>query len=199
MKENLFLETIKVKDGVFYNLPLHISRMQRTAKHFFGSFPDLLLESDMIPEEMRSGLVKCRVLYNRNIVSVTFEPYRFREINKLRILEDDAIEYTYKSADRNCLNELLAQTGDCDDILIVKNNLVTDTSYANVVFEKSGVLHTPYSYLLNGVKRQALINKGIITEAKIELDHIPSYSNIYLINAMIDLEDQIKLPLTNLV
>ena len=191
MNQPLFIETIKVKDGVFYNLPLHIARLERTAIHFFGVAPSLELSQSMIPETLRIGIVKCRVTYSSQIISVEFEPYAFRHLSSLTLVEDNDIDYTYKAVDRSSLNSLYSRREDGDDILIVKNGLVTDTSYANVVFENANGLYTPKSYLLGGIKRQYLLQNGIINELVINQDDIRLFSKVYLINAMIDLEDAI--------
>ena len=78
---------------------------------------------------------------------------------------------------------------ESDDVLIVKNGFVTDTSFSNVVFRQDDRLFTPDTFLLNGCKRQELISKGTIEERKISLDDIKSYQCCYLINAMLDIED----------
>ena len=44
----------------------------------------------------------------------------------------DTIDYTYKSAHREELNALYAQKGMADDILIVRNGYLTDTSISNI-------------------------------------------------------------------
>ena len=76
--------------------------------------------------------------------------------------------------------------------MIVKNSLVTDTSYSNVVFKDlDGSLYTPNSTLLAGTKRRKLLNERIIQEKTIHVNDIKSYVGVYLINAMIDIEDEI--------
>ncbi len=198
MSQPMFIETIKVKDGVFYNLPLHFARLEKTAIHFFGIAPSLKLSGDMIPDELRSGLVKCRVTYSSRILSVEFEPYVFRKISSLALVEDNTIDYTYKTLNRHLLNTLYSHRGNCDDILIVRNGLITDTSYANVVFENPQGLFTPQSCLLAGTKRQYLLKKGVVQELNITKDNIASFSKLYLINAMIDLEDEVCVSLCTL-
>ncbi len=198
MNQPLFIETIKVKDGVFYNLHLHIARLERTAIHFFGIAPSLKLSESMIPEELRIGMVKCRVTYSSQIISVEFEPYVFRYLSSLTLVEDNNIDYRYKSVNRNSLNALYSRRENGDDILIVKNGFVTDTSYANVVFENTEGFYTPKSYLMGGVKRQYLLENKIIKELTIGYDDIHSFSKVYLINAMIDIEDAICMPVSAL-
>ena len=74
------------------------------------------------------------------------------------------------------------------DVLIVRNNLLTDTSIANVALEKEGVWYTPRTPLLKGIKRALLLERGVLTECDIPSDEISSYSHIALFNAMIDFQ-----------
>lgn len=198
MNEPQFIETIKVKDGVFYNLALHIARLERTAVSFFGIAPSLIISEEMIPEALKTGLVKCRVTYSRQILSIEFEPYTFRRISSITLIDNNIIDYSYKSIDRKLINDLYSQKRDADDILIVKNGLITDTSYANVVFENLDGLFTPQSYLLKGTKRQDLLERGVIKELEISKKDVFFFSKLYLINAMIDLEDEVSIPISAL-
>lgn len=191
MNQPLFIETIKVKDGIFYNMPLHIERLQKTAYEFFKTKPELKLSGDMIPEHLKKGVTKCRVLYASDIVSVEFEKYTFKKIESLVVVEDNTIDYEYKSVNREHLNKLYARKANASDIIISKNGFITDTLYANLVFENKQGLFTPSSYLLAGTKRKYLLEKGIIREKPIRASELHSYSRVYLINAMIDLEDAI--------
>lgn len=194
MRELIFSEAIKLKDGVLYNLSYHEMRMRRTIEHFFGiSFP-LLIE---IPEDKMIGLYKCRVVYSDQIHSVEFIPYSFRVVRNLALVQDDSIDYTYKYTDRVVLNALLTKSG-CDDIIIIKDGYVTDASSSNLVFEDKTGLYTPSSYLLRGTKREYLLEKGIIKERTIKEENIKEYDSIFLINAMIDLEDRVKVSIAQL-
>lgn len=67
---------------------------------------------------------------------------------------------------------LAAQKGDCDEIIIIKNGLVTDTSFTNIAIYKHGMWLTPKHPLLLGTKRAALLEKGIIQEADITVDDL---------------------------
>lgn len=186
-----FIETIKVKDGVFYNLPLHRNRLQRTAMHFFQTSPNLDVTLNDIPLPLREGLVKCRVIYSNIIHSVDFEFYHFRDIQQLAIVRLDDIDYRYKSTNREALNQALSQKGNCDDVIIVKDGFVTDTSFFNLVFQNPYGLFTPSTPLLYGIKREKLLEENKIQSLPIPLSAIDRYDKIFLINAMIDLEDEI--------
>ena len=190
MTEPLFIEVLKVKDGLFIDPQPHVDRIFRTTLDIFADPLSVQMENNMIPVDLRTGVVKCRIVYGREIVSIDFEAYKMRTVQSLALIENDNINYSYKYLDRNKINELFSMRGDSDDILIVKNSRVTDTSYSNVVFKDSdGALYTPKSTLLAGTKRRKLLEAGIIYEKEIYLKDIKSYVGVYLINAMIDIED----------
>lgn len=199
MKNKLqFVETIKAKDGVFYNLPLHSERLRMTVSRFYGVSMNLDLSVDDIPVEYLHGIYKCRVVYSSEIEEISFTPYLFREFEDIVIVEDDNIDYSYKSTDREAFTQLLKKKGSASDIMIVKNGLITDSSFSNFVFENSLGLFTPDTYLLNGVKRQSLLKRGVIKECQIRKEDVLEFDRVYLINAMIDLEDNISIPISQI-
>ncbi len=75
------------------------------------------------------------------------------------------------------------------DILIVKNGLITDTSYSNIILYDGKEWFAPKSFILNGVKRQFLLNTGKIKEIKIALEDLKNFEKISLINAMLEPQD----------
>lgn len=193
MSEQLFIEVIKVEKGVFVNPKPHIERIFRTTLHFFSKPLSVELNNNIIPAHLRTtDVVKCRIVYGSEIVSIDFEPYKMRTINSLALAEHNTIDYKYKYHNRDVINKLRALHSEGDDILIIKNSQVTDTSFTNVVFEDhAGKLYTPKSTLLAGTKREQLLKAGTIQERKIEVSDIKLYVGIYLINAMIDIKDNI--------
>ena len=199
MNEPYFIETIKVVDGKFLNLPYHMERMNATMIAFFNTTIFVELWIGDIPEELRTGVVKCRIIYSYRNVKVEYERYQIRKISSLKLVSADNLDYSFKYADRSSLNTLLEQKGDCDDILIVKDGYITDTSYSNVVFENASGLYTPSTYLLAGTKRKYLLDKGIINQAEIKVEDIQKYNKLHIINAMIDLQDNVKLDISGLL
>jgi 4-amino-4-deoxychorismate lyase len=183
---SLLLESIRIEEGRVMNLSYHIERMKRSvvaAKYRTGlSFPGNFIHEEMIPS---SGLHKCRVLYNSEIVSVEILPYVPKKISSLKIVTATRPDYSLKWADRSQIDELLARRGECDDILIVSDGLVTDASYCNVAFEKGGEWFTPASPLLKGTMRQYLLDNAVIKEIEIPATEINEYSRVWLFNAMI--------------
>lgn len=199
MNEPYFIETIKVVDGKFLNLPYHMERMHATMIAFFNTTMFVELWIGDIPEELRTGVVKCRIIYSHRSVKVEYERYQLRKIGSLNLVNADNLDYPFKYADRTCFNFLLEQKGNCDDILIVKDGYITDTSYSNVVFENTSGLYTPSTCLLAGTKRKQLLEKGIITQAEIKVEDIQKYNKLHIINAMIDLHDNVKLDIVDLL
>ena len=58
---------------------------------------------------------------------------------------------------------------DKDDILIVKNGLLTDTSIANIALYDGNDWYTPLHPLLKGTKRAELLDKGVLKEKEIKI------------------------------
>lgn len=185
-----FVETIRIKDGKAMLLPYHLERLNRTRKHFWPNAKELTINDLLIDVPFQEGLQKARIVYGMNgIDERTFNPYIIREINTLKIVEDNQIDYTWKSTDRNTLQNLKDRAEGCDEIIIIKNGLVTDTSYTNLCFYDGQNWYTPQNPLLKGIMRQHLLDRGIIRERKIMATDIKSYQKIALINAMIKLGD----------
>lgn len=187
-----YLETIKVVDGQLMNIEEHRLRMI----HTIGKEHVLPIE---VPQEYRHGTVKCRILYDQTAIrEVTFAPYTLPTIRSLQIVEYTDIDYHVKFANRAPITELMKQKGVCDDILITQDGAVTDTSFCNVVFENEEGLFTPDTPLLKGIKRATLLKKGIIKERHITTSDLHLYSKIRLINALIDLKDNVTIDMRHL-
>ncbi len=191
-----FLETIKIREGVVCNREAHLRRMQETAKVFFKWEPEVGQEELSPPAELSAGIVKCRILYDWAVRQIEFIPYTRRVIRTLRLVEDDTIDYSYKFAERRPLDTLWSERGSCDDILIVRKGMLTDTGFSNIVLSRHGKFYTPDTFLLNGTKRQLLLRENKIQECRIPARDLSFYERVYLINALIDLEDDVSLPVT---
>jgi 4-amino-4-deoxychorismate lyase len=74
--------------------------------------------------------------------------------------------------------------GNYDDILIVKNAYITDSSYANILFYDGGKWFTPHMPLLAGTCRARLLKESKICEMKIKIDDIKKFESFCLINAL---------------
>ena len=182
---NFFLETIKAQDGKLFHLEYHQKRYESVlASLGVTHFQNLQL----FLNPPKQGLYRCRVLYSTDSIEVTYHSYTKRSIQKLKLVYDDKIEYDKKYADRSKLNELFSLKEVADDILIIKNNLVTDTSIANIAFFDGEKWLTPKKPLLKGTTRERLLENSIIYEADIYVDDLQKYTKVALLNAMIDFD-----------
>jgi 4-amino-4-deoxychorismate lyase len=184
------LESLKLKDGIIQNLNYHQDRLNRSMEELFPTARKIDLAKEIsIPENCKSGIFKIRVLYGQTIEKIEIEPYVFRSIKSLKVVHHESIDYHLKYTDRQILQKLFAQRANYDDIIIVKNGLVTDSFAANLLFLDGEKWLTPASPLLKGTKRQLLIDSGIVSEKEIREADIRSYRKVGLINAMIDFEE----------
>lgn len=192
------IESIKIKNGCALNLDFHIQRMQNSLSDLFNSTINIGKGDflDGLNPEMESTY-KLRVLYNQDGMTRELIPYHFRQITSIKLVDADHVNYNYKFENRVDIDALYNQREDCDDILVVKQGLITDSSYCNVAFYKNGVWHTPLNPLLEGTKRALLIEKNILEPTDIHLRALSSFDKISLFNAMIEFEE-IILPIDSI-
>lgn len=184
------LETIKCLDGKLFNIEFHQARFENAQLEYFGISQKIKLNTEIsIPETAKNGLFRCRVTYSERIDSVEFFPYKTRKINSLKLVESNEIDYKYKYADREKLNQLFEKRGICDDIIIVKNGCITDSFVANPVFFDGEKWFTPDTTLLPGTQRAKLLQERKIFEIRITPQDLTKYQKVGLINALNNLEE----------
>ena len=84
------------------------------------------------------------------------------------------------------MDYLFSQKVSCEEIIILKNGIVTDTSIANIAIFYEGVWITSKHCILNETTRARLIEDKKIFEKDITLEMLKNASKIALLNAMID-------------
>jgi len=185
----LLLESVKIKDNIIYNIEYHNIRLNNSRKILFGCDDFIDLKNYIDVDKKSNGLFKCRIICNEKVVEMTYEPYKMRKISTIKAVYDNEIDYTHKTLDKEKFNKLLFKKGNCDDILIIKNGLITDTSFSNVIFYDGNKYLTPANPLLKGTNRQKLIDEKVIFEDDIKPDDFNKFKYIQFINAMVDIED----------
>jgi 4-amino-4-deoxychorismate lyase len=184
------LESIRVENRCVQNPEYHQARFDASRRLLFGTNDAIDLKTHIqIPDFIDEGIYKCRLIYDRQIRELSFEAYQPKLVQSLKLVYDDAIDYALKYADRNALNRLFEQRGSCDDILIVKQGLITDTSFCNVIFYDGTSWITSDSPLLAGTRRQYLIDQKKIRSQQICPADLASFSHFMLINAMLDFDE----------
>lgn len=193
-------ETICVKNGILQNLKWHQLRYEISYKLFYKKTPKSHIAKDIIaPKEYRKGLYKLKISYNEIDKKIKFSKYLTKEIKTLKIVKNDTIDYSLKYSNRDILQHLYTQREQCDDILIIKNNFVTDSSFCNIIFFNGEHWITPSTPLLRGTAREKLLNLGIIKEQKIALDDIKQFQSYKLINALRDFNKITKYDIKNIL
>lgn len=173
--------------------------MQRSRVELFAKdiSPLRLRKHIHIPTHLQNGLVKCRIVYGEAINEITYTPYQSKVIRSLKLVEDNSIDYHCKYLDRDHINDLYAQRGDADDIIMVKDGMLTDSSYSNIALLQNGKWYTPSTCLLKGTRRAQLIDQGRLEIREISLGNMNEYECVSLINAMINLNN-INLPISQI-
>lgn len=162
-------------------LQWHQERLQRTLQAHGHDKVYRLAELVRPPE---TGEWRCRVLYDERTIVVEYLPYLPRPVRLLQAVENDTIDYRFKTTQREALEALFARRGKADDVLIVRHGLITDTSIANVACRIDGVWLTPRVPLLEGTARSRLIAGGDLREADITLEAAMEAEKIAVMNAL---------------
>ncbi|PKL40071.1 MAG: hypothetical protein CVV44_07600 [Spirochaetae bacterium HGW-Spirochaetae-1] len=182
-EQALLFETVKIHCGEIIHHVYHNERMNRSRYELFGSTNRLDLREIIDP--VPHGFLRCRVSYGEEIHAVEYFPYVMRKFQSFRILERD-ISYDYKYLNRNDIDRLFNSRDSADDVIIIRQGLVTDTSIANIAFHEGDRWITPAHPLLRGTTRQRYLDSGLLVERSITVDDTLHFSKMALLNAMLD-------------
>ena len=185
-----FIESICCVNKELRNLDYHQARFDRTRSDNFNDIkPILLKEIIQFPTDLSDEKYKVRIVYDREIQRIEFQPYQIKPISSIKLFEiDPKINYTYKYADRWFFDEYIKET-QTDDLVLVKSNYITDCTYSNIVFFDGENWFTPRSVLLKGTMRESLLNEGKIKEKNIKVSDLANFQSFKRINAMMNLEE----------
>ncbi len=192
-------ETIRIENGIPQNLEYHQNRFEKSFLLYFKEKTTVILQ-DLIdtPKEFSRGIVKLKLSYNNKDFNIQYDHYKYRNIQSLKLVYDNDIDYSLKYSDRSKLDDLVLRKANCDDVLIVKNGKITDTSFCNIVFYNGKKWITPQSPLLKGTARQKLLDENKIIEASITIEDLTKFSHFKLINAMLEFKNQNTLNISNI-
>ncbi len=179
---SLFFETLKVKNSAIENLIFHNRRLNNTIKENFGINANIDLSRHIKQED--NGLQRCKVIYGKSIKEIQFFPLTPRKFQSFKVLETN-ITYNFKNVDREDITSLLAQKGSCDDIIMIKDGLVTDTSIANIAIYDGLKWFTPKNPLLKGTFRESMLEKQLLLEKDVKIKDIKNATRFALMNALI--------------
>ena len=191
------VETVKLKDGVFENVDLHNERLNKSRKAHFNVNEAIDLNELLNSYQYeKGGMFKTRVVYNQDIVKVEFVPYVLKQVNSLKLVFGE-IDYSYKYEDRTGINKLFELRDNCDDILVVKDGKLTDTSAANIAFFDKDRWYTPLHPLLKGCEREKLIRSKRIFEEDIKVSDLEKFDRAAVFSTMVDF-GEVVIPVANI-
>ncbi|MBL7791507.1 MAG: aminotransferase class IV [Saprospiraceae bacterium] len=189
------LESIRLHDGRIPYLKWHLQRIYRSRKilwglsDYFSPYP-ILEAAAAFP----MGIYKMRLLYSDTIHEIDITPYAIRPVFSLQLIDAGALVYDHKYADRSALQQLVLQRGGADDVLMYREDQITDSSYANVAFYDGATWYTPSGPLLQGVQRSRFISAGLLSPLNIKIQDIGRFQSAKLINAMMTWEESPLIP-----
>lgn len=188
------IETFEVIHGLPQRINLHHDRMCRSGlRHGFmppslqevlSAINDCIVLNDLTDHPS----VRCTIEYRTAITACRAIPYTVRDIHSLLLIElPDHIDYADKWSDRTCFAPLSALCEEGQEPLLIRDGLLTDTTYSNVVIEMNGEYLTPSRPLLFGTRRQYYLDQGLIRTADLSIQDCLSADRIHLVNAMMPL------------
>ncbi|NOR86416.1 MAG: hypothetical protein GQ527_02280 [Bacteroidales bacterium] len=187
---SLLLESIQILNGKPLRLDYHNDRLNRSRNQLMCSHDDIYLEDYLqIPDEYSKGKVKCRILYGQDISKIEFEPYKEKIFHRY-LLQNTNIDYPFKYSDRSAFDLLIKKQETSNCLILVKDGLITDTTFSNLIFKhQNGNWLTPSKPLLEGTQREYLLDEGVINEQSIPIGELENYTHFMLINALLDFDE----------
>jgi 4-amino-4-deoxychorismate lyase len=176
------LETIKIENGEIFNLSYHQKRFDKSRQDLFNINTPIDLSSLIDPP--LEGLYRCRVIYEQDIESIEYIPYRAKQIHTLKVISS-TISYDHKFLNRDTFTSLLEDNPDFDEIIIEKEGYITDTTISNLAFYDGEQWFTPHTPLLEGTMRAKLLDEGFLHTRNIKKGDLALYTQVALINAML--------------
>ena len=174
----MYFETIKCEDFEVFNLNYHNKRVAKT----IGKNLNLQEYINPISDE----LLRCKVIYDENeIISVDYFPYKKRDIKSFKLIYENDINYSKKYLNREKIDELFLKKESCDEIIIVKNGVVRDTSIANIAIFYDGYWIVSKNSLLEGTTKTRLLEEKNLVEKDISVEMLKKTEKIALLNSMI--------------
>jgi len=160
-------------------LEYHQARFDQTRRELFTCKEPIMLAEALIPP--CQGIFRVRVEYRETITRIDYRVYEPTPIRTIALVESK-LEYGYKYCDREALN--LLKRDDADEVLIVHEGELKDTTIANIALWIEGEWKTPLRPLLQGTTRARLLAQGKIKAEKLSVDDIQKARKFAIMNAL---------------
>ena len=135
----------------------------------------------------RNGLLAAKLIYTDcgEFVRVEYRDYAPKIPRSFALVRQNG-RYERKYLERDWIDAIFKARGACDDAIIVQNDLVRDSTRANVAIFCDGLWLTPARPLLAGTTRERYLKMGLLREFDITTQMLKSASKIAVMNAMIN-------------
>ena len=181
-EESVYFETIKCDDYEVFNLEYHQKRIAKTVGL------NINLSEYVYP--ISNKLLRCKLIYDETgVLEVNYFEYKKRDIKTFKLVYDENIEYSKKYLNRKSLDELYTKKENYDEIIIIKDGFISDTSIANIAIFYDNKWLTPKKPLLEGTTRTRLIEEGKLQEKDISIKMLQKCEKLALMNAMIGFDE----------
>lgn len=202
--ETQFLETLCIVDGIPLNLEWHQKRMDSTLRYFhedISESEDLINLQSLfsVMDVPHEGVWRCRVIYSIHSVSVEFIPDGNSTFRTLKLVEVPSdYDYRYKYADRQFLEKVFAQRGEADDVLMVRQGWIADTTKGNIAFRSGLRWYTPSLPFLAGTTWKRLLSSGVLIPRPIHISDLDRFEAFKVVNALNDWDGE-EYPVSGIV
>jgi para-aminobenzoate synthetase/4-amino-4-deoxychorismate lyase len=190
-------ESILLESGEYFLLDKHLARLEASAVYFDFSFnqPLVLERLNELREAFATGSWKVRLLLMRT-GEVTVETLRIENepisLTRVGLADESADSNDFSRYHKLTTNVAhyqrpLATHPDWDDVILWnERGEITESSVANIVVRRGEQLITPRLEcgLLPGTFREALLERGEISEAVVTIDELRSVDEFFLINSV---------------
>lgn len=191
-------ESVCVLDGQIQHSIWHEKRFLTSFLRHFKKKPQYALFDNINLKNSPNDRAKLRITYGEKEKYWELTPYFFHPIRSLQLVEDNHIDYSIKWENRTALDALFLARGNCDDVLIVKNGQLTDTSYGNIALLREGTWFTPQDPLLEGTARARLLDEKKIVSKSITLENLHTFERFKMINALRDFNTDSSYPVSQI-
>lgn len=178
----LCFETIKLVDGELLNLEYHQKRLDKSRKAF--GYDERLSLKEYLKELPKEGTYRVRVDYGESFENFTYKEYKQRDFTSFKVINAE-IDYKFKYVNREELKRAFEQKNGCDDVIIIQNDEIKDTTIANIALLINNQWYTPIRPLLEGTTRNRLIKEGFLKEQKLDINSIKIAQKFAIMNALL--------------
>lgn len=176
------LETILVTQGKLHHLDYHQQRLNRSFLKLFHKLAPYELEKILTPPQ-DNQTYRCRVVYDQADIDISYLPYTPTHKRSYQLLPID-FDYDDKYLDRSDIDQAVADLEEGCEAIFIKNNLITDSSIANVACFIDNQWLTPKRPLLQGTTRQRLLDEEKLIPADICVEDFKKADKLAFFNAL---------------